>query len=255
MNGKLKRNPRVLVTRPKHSNQGLCDCLEQNGFEALTLPCLDILPIELDASNRQKIHDLDRYDWVIVVSKNAAEIGVGHFEDFWPQWPIRQWWMGIGAVTHDWLRARHLPVTGHVPPGSSEQLMEVLSQIDWRDQRVLIVRGEGGREWLADTLTVAGARVDYFECYRRGCAAGLMVAVRELGPMPPFEAVTVSSGESLECLSKACREYSGWLDVPVVVPSERVAAEADRLGWKHIVVADGAYDANMVAALRMMSDT
>jgi uroporphyrinogen-III synthase len=49
----------------------------------------------------------------------------------------------------------------------SESLWQRLRSLDWNGVRVLIVRGDGGRDWLADTLREHGARVDFVSAYSR----------------------------------------------------------------------------------------
>lgn len=57
------------------------------------------------------------------------------------------------------------PAPGHTQ--DSESLWLQLQGLSWQGQRVRIVRGETGRDWLAERLSEAGARVDFVEAYRR----------------------------------------------------------------------------------------
>ena len=50
----------------------------------------------------------------------------------------------------------------------SEHLWQQLSpRRDWAGARVLLLRGDGGREWLAEQLTAAGANVEAVTTYHR----------------------------------------------------------------------------------------
>jgi uroporphyrinogen-III synthase len=71
------------------------------------------------------------------------------------------------------LRDAGVPASAIVTPAAdaaqfdSESLWARLQARDWREARVLVVRGDGGRDWLADRLVAAGAQVDTVSAYRR----------------------------------------------------------------------------------------
>ncbi|NLZ41152.1 MAG: uroporphyrinogen-III synthase, partial [Comamonadaceae bacterium] len=46
-------------------------------------------------------------------------------------------------------------------------LWALLCARDWRGRSALVVRGEAGRDWLAETLRAAGAEVAFVAAYRR----------------------------------------------------------------------------------------
>ena len=91
-------------------------------------------------------------------------------------------------------------------------------------ERVLILRGVGGRETLAQTLRARGAEVDYGECYRR-VRPQLSAAERAALWQPPADAVCVNSGETLANLWDYLPEPARQLyhRLPLLVPGERVA--------------------------------
>ncbi|TXT16763.1 MAG: hemD, partial [bacterium] len=106
-----------------------------------------------------------------------------------------------------------------------------LARVEGR--RILIFRGEGGRELLAEALRARGAEVDYAECYRRGRTEGA-----DPGPLLEslatgrLRAVTVFSGETLDNLMSLLGEDAPRLfSIPLFAPHPRVAAHAARLGF------------------------
>ena len=113
-------------------------------------------------------------------------------------------------------------------------------------QRILIFRGEGGRTLLGDTLVRRGAQVRYVETYHR-----------KIPPLPPLteqqinalDAVTISSNEGLDNLVALMEDPSLLIDVPIIVPGERVASLAKQHGFKVIVAADNATDEATFTAL------
>ncbi len=107
------------------------------------------------------------------VSANA----VVHFFAAAP--PGRGWPAGVlagstGPGTSAALRSAGVPVPLLVEPAAdapkfdSEALWERLASRQWAGLSVLVVRGEDGRDWLAETLRERGAAVDFLAAYRRG---------------------------------------------------------------------------------------
>ena len=117
---------------------------------------------------------------------------------------------------------------------------------------MLIFRGGGGREVLADTLRARGAAVDCVDCYRRAApqsgAHGLVEVLRQ----GRAHALTLTSSEGLDNLCAMLDpEARGLLQrVPAFVPHPRIAAHARELGF-HAVATDGA-DAGLIAGLLRM---
>src|SRR5262249_55325996 len=78
---------------------------------------------------------------------------------------------GPGTVAA--LRAAGVPEAAIVAPPAtaaqfdSEALWACIAGWAWHDRPVLIVRGNGGRDWLADRLRAAGARVVFVQAYAR----------------------------------------------------------------------------------------
>lgn len=110
-------------------------------------------------------------------------------------------------------------------------------------KRALILRGNGGRELIGDTLTARGAEVTFCECYQR-CAIhydGAEEAMR--WQSREVTMVVVTSGEMLQQLWSLIPQWyrEHWLlHCRLLVVSERLAKLARELGWQDIKVADNA---------------
>ena len=101
---------------------------------------------------------------------------------------------------------------------------------DVRGKRVRIVRGNGGRETLADTLRERGAIVDYLEVYARrlpAYSAGELDTLEKRWQSGGIDAVVVMSVQSLRNLERlqplACRESLA--GTVLVTPAARVLKE------------------------------
>ena len=125
-----------------------------------------------------------------------------------------------------------------------------------QQERVLICRGHGGRPLLADELTLRGARVDLCELYQREVPIAAAKLYEQLH-LQKNDIVPVFSGETLENLYALIHQkVKGWQNISVIVPSQRVAKQANSYGFKQVSCADNASEDCMLKSLeRLISDT
>lgn len=241
----------ILVTRPAHQADGLCALIEAAGGRALRFPVLEIRPATDASAVRSGLARLADYDLAVFVSANAVNCALDALAP--RSWPADVPIAAVGAATaralqDRGLRVSHCPETGF----TSEALLALPALRDMTGRRVLILRGDGGREQLRDTLTARGAQVDYLEVYRRAQA--------QTDPAPLFDqwragavaAVLASSTDSLEKLAAIVGTLGLPLlrATPLVVPNARTLERARALGLDGtVLVAADATDAAMVAAL------
>ena len=237
----------VLVTRPVRQAAGLVRRLAALGAAPVAWPAIVILPpADADALARVQA-TLDRYDIAIFVSANAAEFGVGD-----PlRWPASLAPFAPGPGTAEALAAVGIG-NARVPATTfdSEGVLALPELEDVRGKRVVVFRGDGGRETLGDTLRARGASVDYVACYRRAApspsaAASLVATLRER----PIHAITITSSEGLDNLLDALGSGARALlaGVPLFVPHPRIAAHARDRGWTAIATPGG--DAGLIGGL------
>lgn len=237
---------RVLLTRARGQNEGLANLLEAMSLIPVIEPMLEVEPRPVDAGMKRLAMELDRFDHVIFVSRNAVQYGMALLDQYWPQWPAGLKWHAVGEATAEELRARDLsPV---VPDQASSEGLLASGVFDQAvGAKILIVRGEGGREFLAQALGSRGAEVSYLEVYERRPRRLGKAARRTLQQLRP-EVAVVYSGETLEALASNLEGDCG--DVSIVVPSDRVGKLARTSGFKRVVVAAGMDEASVAEAVQ-----
>ncbi|MDF3841863.1 uroporphyrinogen-III synthase [Pseudomonas citronellolis] len=245
---------RLLLTRPQDECAALAASLAEHGVASASLPLLAIEPLEETPEQRSLLLDLDRYCAVVVVSKPAARLGVERIDRYWPQPPARQDWFAVGAATAAILDDYGLRVH-HPENGDDSEALLALPALARALQvpgpRALILRGEGGREFLAERLRGQGVAVDYLELYRRVLpdypAGELARRVRD----EALNGLVVSSGQGLEHLLRVAGEdWPRLAGLPLFVPSPRVAELARDAGARHVIDCRGANAAALLEALR-----
>lgn len=241
---------RLLLTRPAEESAALSDLLADVGVFSSSLPLLEIEPIPLSDTMHQVFRDLDRYCAVIVVSKPAAKIAVALVG----QPPPFLKWFSVGAATARILEEHGLNVSFPVEGDDSEALLELQAlreAIAQPDPRVLIMRGEGGRELLAERLRELGASVEYLELYRRDLPHYPPAALPERINAERLNGLVVSSGMGFEHLHRLAGDaWPQLARLPLFVPSPRVAELARAAGAETVVDCRGASAAALLTALR-----
>jgi uroporphyrinogen-III synthase len=245
---------RLLLTRPAEECALLAATLADQGIYSGSLPLLAIEALNETSEQRDTMLALDRYCAVVVVSKPAARLGLERLNRYWPQPPFGQPWFSVGAATGAILEAHGLDVCWPAMGDDSEALLalpRLAEALKVTDPRVLILRGEGGREYLAETLRSSGVQVDSLELYRRYLPDYPRGTLIELIRSERLNAMVVSSGQGLQSLRElAGSDWSALRELPLFVPSPRVAEMAAALGAKRIVDCRGAGAAALLAALR-----
>ena len=228
---------RVLVTRPAGQGEALAARLRAAGHEPALVPALRIEPLPLSGEHRRLLLDLDLYHAVFFVSANAAHHALDAMADLWPQWPVGLHWLAVGESTAAEIREAGLNPEYPRSGFNSEAVLALPCLAAVAEKRILICRGDGGRDWLAARLRERGATVDVIPFYRRlpdpdrHCPAGV-------------DTVMITSVEGWRALADRIPA-----EVTVIAAGERVAAAvaADHAG--PVVTAASAHDSDMLAAL------
>lgn len=233
---------RVLVTRPRDQGQGLCRAIEGLGGIVYHCPMVEITSCNLPAPGWWQ-----GYDWLIFVSTNAVRFALAAGLRGGDRLNVA----AIGKATAAALEQAGLKVACRAPPPyTSESLLAQPPLAQVMGQRILIVRGVGGRAELADTLAVRGAQVDHAELYRREPPRPDTIAHLRRLLAQGLDAVLVSSSEVLINLQGGAGDGIGKLrTLPVIVGSQRLAEEARRVGFLDVIEAASPLDEAVVEAL------
>ncbi|MDR2212944.1 MAG: uroporphyrinogen-III synthase [Pseudomonadales bacterium] len=241
---------RIWLTRPAQQAAALQAALEARGARVLCLPLLDIVALEPKAQEWERLKQLDRYDFVVYVSPNAARLGLERIFTWWPQYPADLCNLAVGSGTAAVLQAEGLDALYPSERMDSEGLLalEELRQI--AGKRALILRGVGGRELLTQNLRERGCSVDHVELYERRLPSYPPDYLAHCLTSEPPGAVVLSSAEAIGNL-RALFEAQGlkWRELPLYVASERLREQAAQWGFHHIKRLDSASDAAIIAGL------
>ena len=226
----------IVVTRPAEQAQALAGLIEAAGGRAIRFPAIEIRELEDLGPFDRLVARLDEFDLAIFISPNAVERAmrlVRARRELPPGLKVA----AIGGAGVRALAAHG--VTGVIVPRErydSEALLAMPGIAGAR--RVVIFRGEGGRELLGDTLAARGARVEYAECYRRTRPAADPAPLIAAWARGEVDAVTVTSSEGLHNLCEMIGAVgrARLLSTPLFLPHPRIAEAARLLEVRSIVV-------------------
>ena len=237
----------VLVTRPRGQSAGLMRRLVEAGARPFSFPALAIFPVTT-TELRAIFADLDGFDLAIFVSPTAVEQGLAALGRTWPAAVAAA---GIGAGTAQALfRAGVARVIAPPTGADSEHLLALPDLQHMTGKRVLIVRGEGGRELIAEALAARGAEITHAVCYRRGRPDADPAPLHAALATGALQAVTILSSETLDHLLVLAGPSgrNALLALPLFAPHPRVAAHARSLGFVE-AIATGHGEDGLVAGL------
>jgi uroporphyrinogen-III synthase len=248
----------VVITRPRAQAEPLASRLRGAGFATQVLPLLEIAPLDDDAKLRAALAELAAYALVAFVSPNAIDAAFAHV----PHWPAGVDIAVLGEGSRAALERHGLPagVRVHCPPNGdpsdSEHLLAALDLAPLRGRKVLIVRGQSGRELMADGFRAAGAEVTTVAAYTRQVpplTLELRIRLRDLLAQPNTWVIT--SSEALRGLA-ALAAAAGLPDHVAklqqqhfFVPHARIALTARELGLP-LVTLTASGDEGVFAALQ-----
>jgi uroporphyrinogen-III synthase len=233
---------KAIVTRPAAQAAEWVARLAVHGVDAVALPLIAVLPPSDPAAVEAAWRALDTTALVMFVSPNAVE----RFFAARPTgltWPEATRAASVGPGTTQALRGCGLPPEAIVAPRAdamqfdSESLWAVLQGEDWRGRHVLVVRGEGGRDWLAERLREAGATVGFVAAYRRAAPAfdAAALALLDAARSAPHDHVwLLSSSEALDHLEAAATGLA-FARQQAIATHPRIAERARRLGFGRVL--------------------
>ncbi len=158
----------LISTRPQKTNVQLSSDLKNSEIELLSFPLTEIHPLNNYQIFDGVIKNVKTYQHIIFISTNAVHFFLERVKKLSLQIPKNLIFSSIGPTTKLLLQKK-LSVDVHFPIKTfdSEHLLKEKIYKNVEGQKILIIRGEGGRETLKNALEEKGGIVNYGECYVR----------------------------------------------------------------------------------------
>jgi uroporphyrinogen-III synthase len=249
----------IVITRPLAQSALLAQRVMALGRQAVVFPLLEIHPLADPAPLRAVLANLADYALVAFVSPNAIDAAFAQLSDWPPGVAVAV--MGEGSraalARHGLTDANATIFSPRNPQRTdSETLLETLDVGALRSRKILIIRGESGRELLADHLRGHGVAVTQVAAYSR--TGPELTDGRRQQLMTLLETKNdwiVTSSEALRILMAMAGQLDDLRSVVkmqqqrIIVPHVRIAETADTLGFLDVVLT-GSGDEGLLAALQ-----
>jgi len=265
----------IVVTRPREQATNLAQRISQAGGRAILFPLLEVSPVLDSQSLHALIARLHEFNLAIFISPNAVRYGmdaiitaskrtspsqlssynlvpldngtdvgskagegnVNALPELYNALPVT---LKIATVGQGSVRAlSDYGVKNVIAPQDrfdSEALLALPELKQIAGWRVVIFRGNGGRELLGDTIQARGAKVEYVTCYQRTKPHQDVTLLLAANP----DAITLTSSEALgylwDMLDNVAKKQLA--AVPLFVPHARIAETAHKLGWSEVLLTD-----------------
>ncbi len=226
--------------------------LDEANFYPLNFPTIAIVAASPTPFSSELQDNIRNYDLVLFVSRNAVDFSFHLLDPARLPAGLQFGVIGKGS----WLALKEHGIESRIVPTSSynsEGLLESPALQQMTGKRVLIMRGQEGRNLLGDTLRERGAEVDYCEVYRRQLPASTAADFTALTAKHDPDVVVFTSAEGLRnCFELLDQQQAeGLRQLPWLLISDRMRETARDLGHNaEVIIAASASDEGIVQALQ-----
>jgi uroporphyrinogen-III synthase len=258
----------IVITRPSGQGRQLSETLQTSLVKSgiakesfpriIALPLLTIVPKSEDALSHRLIQALQSADLAIFVSPNAIECTLRLIEKPWQDLANHLIPIGVmggssmTALKNHGIGTESAPTSVILPQDNahwdSEGLWLELQKLQWNwpDKKVLIFKGEGGRDWLAETLKNAGAQVEAISVYKRVPLALDNPAWHDIHEIDFAQSLwLLTSSEAVRYLGQASLKLEL---ATAICPHHNIADAAKQVGFGKVLTCEPGDDALIAAS-------
>jgi uroporphyrinogen-III synthase len=244
----------IAITRPVDQAKKLSALITAAGGTAILYPLIEITPLSDYGQFEAVIQAISECDWAIFISSNAVQNGMPRLVNIGI--PEHLQFAAIGPVTASELQSfgvkQVLTPLSHIKDGDeskvrfdSEALLALPEMQTMQGKKVMIFRGIGGRDVLADTLKIRGATVIFAECYQRINPQTSCDLLANLSSENKLHGIVITSSEAMRHLLDLAGDAKWLKNITLFVNHARIAELPLKMGLK-VSVADAPGDDAML---------
>ncbi|WP_439240098.1 uroporphyrinogen-III synthase [Lonepinella sp. BR2474] len=248
----------VLITRPDEAGKQLAEKLNKAGIANIHLPFFSLSAGRELNELPNRISQLNAGDYIFCVSKSAVKFATETLQATGFHWREDLQYFAVGQGTAEYFaslaeRAVHYPFQQE----NSEGVLSLTAMQTLADKNILILRGNGGREYFAEQAKLRGATINVVECYQRLPIQYQAEVQIDLWKRAGVQSVIVTSTEILHSLVDfvPVRDQTWLKSCQLVTISRRIANLAIAVGWQpeKIIISPKADNASLVETLTLLT--
>lgn len=247
----------IAITRPIDQAKKLSALITAAGGTPVLFPLIEITALSDYSQFEAVIQDINEYDWAIFISSNAVQNGMPRLVNLGI--PEHLQFSAIGPVTASELQSfgvnQVLTPSSHIQDGDvskvrfdSETLLALPEMQAMNNKKVMIFRGIGGRDVLAETLKARGATVTFAECYQRINPQTNCDLLANLYNEQKLHGIVITSSEAMRHLLDLAGNAEWLKNITLFVNHARIAELPLEMGLK-VSVADAPGDEAMLKTI------
>jgi uroporphyrinogen-III synthase len=240
----------IAITRPAEQANKLAKLITEAGGTPILFPLMAITPLKDYSQFEAVISEIATYDWAIFISSNAVQNGMPRLIK--QGIPANLQFAAIGPVTSKELQ--NFGVKTVLTPQDrfdSESLLALPEMIDVKNKKIMIIRGVGGRDVLAETLKARGAQVTFAECYQRINPQTNCDLLAQLCRDKKLHGIVVTSSEAMRHLLDLAGDADWLSNITLLVNHARIAELPLQMGLK-VLIADAPGDEAMLQTIKQL---
>lgn len=236
----------IMLTRPTEQAASLQKKLTRLGAHTISFPCIEISPVTPSKSPAP----LSEIDIIIFISPNAVKYGLREMPELLDLPRSGKKFAAIGQGTAQALTANGIAeVTIPDERFDSEGLLETALFQDLKSMSVMVIKGEGGRNYLQESLTQRGARVCCVDVYQRTLPENA-----DIEALPAtVDLILFSSSQAAENLLSLvpAQQLQKLLKCQTIVGHPKIGQKVASLGFKKLpIIAGSPMEDDFLQAIR-----
>jgi uroporphyrinogen-III synthase len=239
----------IVITRPAHQSHKLQQSLQALGANVILFPLLEIIPGPNPQQIKRQLAAIQNYDLLIFVSPNAVEQALS-FRSAEALNKVKI--AAVGKKTALCLK-QHKIAVDMVPEKyfNSEALLALndLQANSVKGKKIALIRGDGGRKKLYETLLERGACVDNLTIYSRRCPQKDAKLLKQQWQREQLDIILLSSATSVANLFKLTANQDWFKHARLLLGSQRMQQQIPDTFQGEVLVADDPSDETLTQKL------
>ncbi len=242
----------ILIPRPLPQGKKIAQAIEDQGGGVIVFPVIEIEPPKDFFKLDSQLNAMNDVGLIVMVSVSAVNAIADRLKSLDLTLPDTVKIAAVGPKSAAQCAAAGFSVD-FVPSQSinSEGLLACFHGLDIRNRKVIIFRGQTGREFLKQELTKLGAEVEYSVCYRRETTNEPFQPVVDRWKRGEINMVLITSVSILDALLSLLGDKDSELikKTKIITISHRIADRCHAMGIKDVFVSARATDESILETL------